>query len=131
MAKRNVTGMVNPQNELTLTDVAQAVERICGMGAVGYGGSMSKRATEEARSIFVRVALRLAVDQALDGNCELPEVGRELRRCVTRQVRADIAEALGVDVNEVFRFHHHAAGARIREAGYREKVKLVERELAM
>ena len=117
-------------DELTFAEVAEAVEGAFGTGCVGLGDSVSGTTTEEARSAFVRASLYLVVLQRVNGHFESQESTGDLKRKTTRKVREELADLLGVDVNEVFRLHHHAAGLRAKDPDYCEKARRIERSLA-
>lgn len=118
------------QSELTYAKIAEAVEGAFGEGSIGLAGSAHGRVTETARSTFVRVSLRLIVRHRLEVLGDLSEDARVVSFKMNRQVREELADLLGVDENEVFRLHHHAAGQRAKSVFYRDTARGIERELA-
>ena len=130
MAKQRQTRSEAGQGELTLAEIAMAVEGGFGPGSVGLVGSTSGIATDEARSAFVKMALHLVVIQRVEGCCVSPDKTWELRRKAMRDVRGELASMLGIDVNEVFRLHHHADGLKAKDRSYREKARGIEWGLA-
>lgn len=115
--------------ELTFAELAEAVEDVFGAGCVGLCGA-SEDATDEGRSAFVRASLYLIVLQRMDWRLVSQEAIGDLKRKITREVREELATLLEVDVNEVFRLHHHAAGLRAKDGAYRAKAREIERTLA-
>ncbi|MBQ9000373.1 MAG: hypothetical protein IJ087_00775, partial [Eggerthellaceae bacterium] len=98
-------------------------------GSVGLGcegGGVS----EIARATFVRACLLLVVKQRCEaaGLDRHEQFGEYLR--VNREVRREYSALLGVDENEAFRLHHHAAGVRAKDAEYRNEARKIERALA-
>ena len=116
--------------ELTNAEIAEEVERSFGKGSVGLGCENSDEVSEIARATFVRVSLLLVVKQ----RCEAVGLNRHEQSDeyfrINREVRREYSALLKVDENEVFRLHHHAAGLRAKDAGYRDKARKIERSLA-
>ena len=118
------------QCELTYAEIVEAIEDAFGKGTIGLAGCALGRVTETARSTFVGVSLRLVVRHRLETLCDPGEDARVVSFKMNRQVREELADLLGVDENEVFRLHHHAAGLRVKSIAYRDIVRGIERELA-
>ncbi len=117
-------------DELTYEEIAAEVERIFGEGAVGLGGTECNKATEIARATFVRACILLVVKQRCDAiGLNRRKQAEEYFR-INRKVRYEYAALLGIDENEAFRLHHHAAGLRAKDAEYRDKAREIERFLA-
>ena len=101
-----------------------------GEGSVGLGGEEPGPQVDVARATFVRASLLLVVKGRLEAMGDLGEKRTDEYFRLNREVRAELAGLLGVDENEVFRLHHHAAGLRAKDPAYRETARAIERELA-
>ena len=130
MARRKQMQNESRPGELTFAEIAASVEEAFGVGSVALASGASGNATDEARSAFVRTALRLVVIQRLEGHCASPDDTWELRRKAMREVREELASSLGVDTNEVFRLHHHAEGLKAKNREYGELIRGNEWSLA-
>ena len=113
----------------TYAEIAEAVEALFGKGSMGIDDLEPDAASEDARAAFVRASILLVVKGAFD----IAGLSRDERALVgfkaSRAVRNDIAVLLGVDENEVFRLHHHAAGRRAQDAAYRSACQYLERSI--
>lgn len=128
--KKGVRQAQSTYHELTYSEIAEEVERVFGEGSVGLGGEADGAAAEVARATFVRACILLVVKQ----RCEAVGLNRreqsgEYSR-INREVRLEYAALLGIDENEAFRLHHHAAGLRAKDPEYRETARAIERGLA-
>lgn len=110
-------------------EIAEEVEKVFGLGSVGLGDGESGSQTDEARACFVRESIYLVVKCRLESAGNPTEDARAAKSRETRKVREELADLLGVDVNEVFRLHHHAAGLRAKDADFREKSGIAGRVL--
>ena len=113
----------------TYAEIADAVETLFGKGSMGLDDSEPDVVSEDARAAFVRASILLVVKGAFD----IEGLSHDERVLAgfkaAREVRNDIAELLGVDENEVFRLHHHAAGKRARDTAYRSACQGLERSI--
>lgn len=122
--------MRKPLEELTYPEIGEAVEDAFGKGSVGLGAGAPKRRADVARATFVRASLLLVVRSRLESMGDLGEERKSEYFRLCREVRGELAGLLGIDENEVFRLHHRAAGLRAKDPEYREKARMIERELA-
>ena len=116
-------------DELTYAEIADEVERVFGEGSVGLGGKGCGEVTDIARATFVRACILLVVKQRCDSiGLNRREQAEEYFE-INREVRHEYAALLGVDENEAFRLHHHAAGLRAKDVEYCKKARRIERLL--
>jgi len=116
--------------DLTVREVAEAVEDVFGPGSTGALDGRPGIARDEARGCLVRSSLYLIVKQRLESDdAPVADAGLERSR-LSRAVRGDLARLLGVDENEVFRLHHHAAGLRAKDPEYRDIARSIDHRLA-
>ena len=130
MAEHSDAFMDGRQLELTFREIAMLVNaRFCASQSCLLNGR-TRQSCDGERSAFVRIALHLVVLQRVGNRFGSAEEAVAHKRQATREVREELAGALGVDVNEVFRLHHHAAGLIAKDKSFRSKVRAIERELA-
>ena len=119
------------QGEVSLDEVAEAVEGVFGVGSVGRAGDPPAAPSEEARAAFVRACILLIGKQRREALGDLGDERAQVESQIRREVRTEIGDFLGVDEQEVFRLHHRAAGERARNPEYRAKARMIEREVGL
>lgn len=129
MANRSgTTNHIRPSAP-TYGEIADAVEALFGKGSMGLDDLEPDAISEDARAAFVRASILLVVKGAFDIEGLSGDERALAGFKASREVRGDIADLLGVDENEVFRLHHHAAGRRARDAAYRSACQGLERSI--
>lgn len=141
MGRADIDNMDSEVGELTLLEIAEAVESEFGLSPIGLKvqvGMSPVELTEQVagneadavRAAFVGIAPGLIAKQRMEPyDATTKEVWLEKAR-IYRQVKKDLAGLLGVDMNEVFRLGHRMRGLQAKDAAYRDGVQRVEREVA-